>query len=72
MSQVRLDPDVTEHVDAERGDESRTAFVNGLLRDTFAAWETDDVIERAEPRRAIRRRSRYSMVRVRPMPRRHP
>lgn len=59
MAQVRLDDETTADVDRYRGDEeSRAAFVNGLLRDVFAGWE-----------RPTQPTKRYRSIRVRPTPR---
>jgi len=63
MAQVRLDDDVTVDVDRYRGDdESRAAFVNTVLRDIIAVWDTP-----VRPRRITASSGR----RVRPTPRRY-
>lgn len=40
IAQIRLDPDLADRIDAERGEESRTGWVNDLLRETFEVWDT--------------------------------
>lgn len=56
-AQVRLDEDVTDRLDEWRGDDSRAAFVNGVLREMFVAWDTPRPARksiRAQPLRQIR------------------